>query len=108
VAALRREYVEPFEHEPLETLESLAQRRECGAPLPLLPLDFALQHLPAAHLSAEDSERCRRGQRVATTTTGTRVRIYDAQQRFMGLGEADAGGGLQPRRLFNLDTAERI
>jgi tRNA pseudouridine55 synthase len=104
VAALRRVAVEPFEHEPMQTLESLAQLRAAGAPMPLLPLDFALQHLPAAHLGADDSERCRRGQRVAATVSGARVRIYDAQGRFMGLGEADADGGLQPRRLFNLDT----
>lgn len=107
VAALRRVAVEPFEHEPMQTLESLAQLRAAGAPMPLLPLDFALQHLPAAHLSADDSERCRRGQRVAATVSGARVRIYDAQGRFMGLGEADADGGLQPRRLFNLDTPGR-
>jgi tRNA pseudouridine55 synthase len=104
VAALRRVAVEPFEHEPMQTLESLAQLRAAGAPLPLLPLDFALQHLPAVHLSAADSERCRRGQRVAASASGARVRIYDAQGRFLGLGESDADGGLQPRRLFNLDT----
>lgn len=105
VAALRRVAVEPFEREPMHTLESLAQLRAAGAPLPLLPLDFALQHLPAVHLGADDSERCRRGQRVASAVSGARVRIYDARGRFMGLGEADAEGGLQPRRLFNLDTA---
>lgn len=106
VAALRRVAVEPFEHEPMQTLEWLTQQRAAGAPLPLLPLDCALQHLPAQHLNAHDSERCRRGQRVGATTSGTRVRIYDAQGRFMGLGEADASGGLQPRRLFNLDAPE--
>jgi len=106
VAALRRVAVEPFEHEPMQTLEWLTQQRAAGAFLPLLPLDWALQHLPAQHLDAHDSERCRRGQRVGATTSGTRVRIYDAQGRFMGLGEADASGGLQPRRLFNLDAPE--
>ncbi len=106
VAALRRVAVEPFEHEPMQTLESLEQQKAAGAPLPLLPLDFALQHLPAQHLNVHDTERCRRGQRVGATTSGTRVRIYDAQGRFMGLGEADTSGGLQPRRLFNLDTPE--
>ena len=105
VAALRRIAVEPFEHEPMQTLESLAELRATGGPMQLLPLDFALQHLPAVHLSADDSERCRRGQRVAASASGGRVRIYDAQGRFMGLGEADTSGGLQPRRLFNLDTS---
>ena len=105
VTALRRVAVEPFGGEPMVTLEALAQLRESGSPVPLLPLDFALQHLPAAHLNAADSERCRRGQRVAATVTGARVRIYDAQGRFIGLGESDADSGLQPRRLFNPDTA---
>ena len=106
VAALRRVAVEPFGGQPMQTLESLAQLRAAGAALPLLPLDFALQHLPAVHLNAADTERCRRGQRIAATASGQRVRIYDAQGRFMGLGEAEAQGGLQPRRLFNLDTAD--
>jgi tRNA pseudouridine55 synthase len=108
VAALRRVAVEPFEHEPMHTLESLAQLHAAGAALPLLSLDFALQHLPAVHLNAADTERCRRGQRIAATASGARVRIYDAQARFMGLGEADAAGGLQPRRLFNLDAADPV
>lgn len=106
VAALRRVAVEPFEHEPMQTLESLVRLRAAGEVVPLLPLDFALQHLPAVHLNAHDSERCRRGQRIAATASGERVRIYDETARFMGLGQADASGGLQPRRLFNLDTAD--
>jgi tRNA pseudouridine55 synthase len=105
VAALRRITVEPFGGEPMQTLESLAQLRAEEAPVPLLALDFALQHLPAVHLNSADTERCQRGQRIAASVSGARVRIYDALGRFMGLGEADAGGGLQPRRLFNLDTA---
>ena len=105
VAALRRVAVEPFEHEPMQTLESLEQQKAAGAPLPLLPWT-RVAHLPAQHLNVHDTERCRRGQRVGATTSGTRVRIYDAQGRFMGLGEADTSGGLQPRRLFNLDTPE--
>jgi tRNA pseudouridine55 synthase len=106
VAALRRVAVEPFENEPMHTLESLAQLRAAGTPLPLLALDFALQHLPAVHLGELDSERCRQGQRVAASAAGPRVRIYDSQGHFMGLGEADLSGGLQPRRLFNLDAPE--
>jgi tRNA pseudouridine55 synthase len=108
VAVLRRVAVEPFEHEPMHTLESLTQAHAAGAPLPLLAPDSALQHLPAVHLNQTDSERCRQGQRVASTARGARVRIYDAHGRFMGLGEADTGGGLQPRRLFNLGTADPV
>jgi hypothetical protein len=42
------------------------------------------------------------GQRVAggQGVAGARVRLYGADGAFLGLGEADGTGGLQPRRLI--------
>lgn len=103
VAALRRLWVEPFAAEPMHTLESLDARHETGEPLPLLPLDWPLQHLPALHLSAGEAQRFRQGQKIASELTAAvaRLRIYDAAGRFVGLGETDPTGTLQPRRLFS-------
>ncbi len=105
VAALRRLWVEPFADEPMHTLESLHARAEAGETLPLLPLDWPLQHLPALHLSVEDAQRFARGQKIPSGLTAAlgRVRIYEAA-RFVGLGETDATGTLQPRRLFHEES----
>jgi tRNA pseudouridine55 synthase len=101
VAALRRMYVEPFTDEPMHTLEALRARREAGEPIALLPIDWALRQLPALHLAEGEAARVCQGQRIVTALqqAAPRVRIYDAQERFLGLGEVDAGGVLQPRRL---------
>lgn len=101
VAALRRLYVEPFATEPMHTLEALRARREAGEPIALLPIDWALRQLPALHLGDGEAARVCQGQRIVTALqqAAPRVRIYDARERFLGLGEVDAGGMLQPRRL---------
>ena len=82
----------------LESLEALAPHAERA----LLPIDSALAHLPAFRLSNADTQRVLRGQRVASETceAAPRVRLYGADGGFLGLGEADATGGLQPRRLI--------
>jgi tRNA pseudouridine55 synthase len=102
VASLRRLYVEPFAGQTMHTLESLEGLAQgAGAP-PLLPIDAALAHLPAFRLSNADTQRVLRGQRVPSEAceAAPRVRLYAADGGFLGLGEADASGGLQPRRLI--------
>jgi tRNA pseudouridine55 synthase len=106
VSALRRLYVEPFAGQPMHTLESLARARAAGDAALVLPSDFPLAHLPAVHLSAPAAERVRHGQSIVVPGAGppaapARVRLYDAGGTFMGLGERDAQGAVQPRRLLN-------
>jgi tRNA pseudouridine55 synthase len=100
--ALRRVYVEPFEGKPMETLESVAQARESGGWPGILPADWPLQHLPAVSLKLVDTVRLLHGQAVAAGTTGAapRIRLYDETGRFLGIGESDGRGLIQPRRLF--------
>ena len=102
LAALRREYVEPFEHEPMVSLEAVL-----AGPLPeLLPADRALPHLAAVHLSVRDSIAITRGQRLAAAGSavsgnpGSLVRLYDAAGRFFGLGQLEPDGGLRAKRLY--------
>src|SRR5215469_5406670 len=47
VSMMRREYVEPFERNPMQTLESLTETRARGEWPALLPADAPLEHLPA-------------------------------------------------------------
>jgi tRNA pseudouridine55 synthase len=101
VSRLRRAYVEPFEREPMHTLDSLAEGRAAGREPPLLPVDFGIGHLAALHLDAPRTQRLQQGQAVAADGEPSgRVRLYDAAGRFLGLGEADGRGQVRPRRLF--------
>jgi tRNA pseudouridine55 synthase len=102
VTALRRLYVEPFEREPMQTLETLAAERARGEWPALLPPDLALASLPAVHLSADETRRVRQGQRVSAPGSSAcgRVRLYGEAGRFVGIGVADGQGSVQPRRLL--------
>jgi tRNA pseudouridine55 synthase len=101
---LRREYVEPFENEPLVTLAALE-----SLPLaawPLLPADRAVSHLPALCLEATESRALRCGQGIALpqgaqgTPEPARWRLYDGEGRFLGLGRSLLGQ-LRVQRLFS-------
>lgn len=102
VTALRRLWVEPFEGEPMQTLESVKSARESGGWPSWLPADWPLRHLPAVHLGPADARRILHGQavQVAGAAAAPRVRLYEAEG-FLGLGECDAQGNVQPRRVFN-------
>ena len=102
VTALRRLYVEPFDGEPMQTLEALHETRARGAWPPLLPIDWPLGHLPMLRLGRAEAERFVRGQKVLAAASGAtaRTRVYDAEGMFLGLGETDSAGVLQPRRVM--------
>jgi tRNA pseudouridine55 synthase len=102
VAELRRLSVEPFESRAMQTLDEVTARAERGEPPVLIEPDLAIPHLPAVHLTAAAAARVMHGQAAAVPaeTAPGRVRLYDAQGRFFGIGEADGFGQAQPRRLF--------
>jgi tRNA pseudouridine55 synthase len=103
VSALRRSWVEPFEAERMQTLETVALACEQGR-LELLPADRPLEHLPAVALEAWQADRIGHGQEVALVRSPPpgRVRLYDPGKRFLGLGESDGRGMIRPRRLFTV------
>jgi tRNA pseudouridine55 synthase len=101
VASLRRLYVEPFEGEAMETLESIEQAVADGGKPRILAADAPLVHLAAVELDEEGTRRLLHGQTVAgVAAAGARLRIYGPGGRFLGLGESDGTGGVHPRRLF--------
>jgi tRNA pseudouridine55 synthase len=108
VSLLRRLHVEPFESEPMVTLDAVSAFAEAGQAAPLLSADSGVPHLPEVRLSAAATARVRHGQAagVAAETAPGRVRLYDGEGRFFGLGEADGFGSVQPRRLFVEPEAE--
>jgi tRNA pseudouridine55 synthase len=111
VAALRRTGVGPFTESdmiPLERLESLCHRAAAGE-LSLaqvfLPVETALDDIPALAISKADAARLQRGQAVlmrgrdAPVFRGT---IYvTASGRLIALAEVDRGE-IVPKRVFNL------
>ncbi len=102
VAALRRLYVEPFEHEPMQTLEQVfhAVTPEGVQALGILPADRPLAHLAAVSLDVAATSRILHGQTVDGGVLAGAVRLYDAAGEFLGIGEADGQGAVRPRRLF--------
>ena len=98
VTALRRDFVAPFRGEPMHTLAEL--QGASGLP-PLLGADRALAHLPQVRLTPAQERALGFGQ--ATDLGGCMegpVRLYGANGRFMGLGQAGDDGRLRPLRLF--------
>ncbi|MEJ0039801.1 MAG: tRNA pseudouridine(55) synthase TruB [Gammaproteobacteria bacterium] len=102
VCLLRRLHVEPFEDEPMVTLEDVTSAAEAGRLPTLLSADRGVPQLPQVRLSAAAVQRVTHGQAagVPAETAPGRVRLYDESGCFFGLGEADGFGTVQPRRLF--------
>jgi tRNA pseudouridine55 synthase len=102
VIRLRRLYVEPFASESMQTLEAIESERAAGRMPPLIGADAALPALPPVALDAAAAARLSLGQTVAAPLADVvgRVRLYDDQGRFLGLGEADGHGAIRPKRLF--------
>lgn len=102
VSALRRLGVEPFDGEPMHGLDALEERSREGRLPALLAPDAALRGLPAVHLDEPEAVRLQQGQAVRrpAAACARRVRLYDADGRFLGLGEVLPEGRVQPRRLL--------
>ena len=98
LTALRRDFVEPFRAQPMQTL---AQLEASGAAPRLLAADTAVPHLSALHLDEAHSRAIGYGQTIQVPPDGAGiVRLYDHCGRFLGLGERAASGAVRPRRLF--------
>lgn len=102
---LRRTWVEPFRALPMVSLEAaLADAKHARG---LLAPDVALQGLPEAQLVEAQVAAVRHGQAVQcgsdpVPAVGARVRLYGPGRVFLGLGEAQSDGWLQPRRLLQV------
>jgi tRNA pseudouridine55 synthase len=106
VSLLRRLYVEPFESEPMVTLEAVSAFAEAGQRPPMLEADRGVPHLAEVRLTATATARVVHGQPAAAPPeiAPGRVRLYDAAGQFFGIGETDGFGSVQPRRLFVMPT----
>lgn len=105
VTALRRLTVEPFAESQMvsfDVLEAAASQGLESLDRLLLAADAALVDWPAIRVSEADGDALRQGRRVALTPPESEgsVRIYDAKGRFVGIGDVDGTGAVQPARIF--------
>ncbi|MEW5837558.1 MAG: tRNA pseudouridine(55) synthase TruB [Pseudomonadota bacterium] len=105
VITLRRTGVEPFFDAPMYTLASLQALAEQGQETldrVILPADSALPDYPALKLDADSAYYIRHGNPVFVPHAPTSgwVKIYGADDLFLGMGEVLDDGRVAPRRLF--------
>lgn len=113
VLDLRRLQVGSFEEAGMVTFAELEdafwkdaemdiQQRQALIDTRLLPLDHALSHWPAVSLDADSAYYLQRGQAVQVPQAPTSgfVRIYDARENFLGVGEVQEDGRIGPRRMM--------
>jgi len=99
LTALERTAVGPFKLRqaiPLEALESLLPAERRGR---LLPPEVLLGKRPRLVLRAEPAAKFRQGRAVAVGSPRGSVGVFREDGRFLGIGDVDASGVLQPKRL---------
>ncbi|MFB6261662.1 MAG: tRNA pseudouridine(55) synthase TruB [Thiohalorhabdaceae bacterium] len=104
LAELRRTASGPFRIEDSVTLEAmeaagLEERRSM-----MLPVDQALTEFPAVELGETAAYYLLQGQPVMVPKApdAAFLRLYDADDRFLGVGTTLADGRVAPKRLFHL------
>ncbi len=106
VIYLRRLKVGPFDGKmySLATLEEIKRDYGLvGLDELLLPVDHAVARLPMLTLAPATALQLRQGQAVFIPKAPTEgmIRLYDEDERFLGLGEMGDDGKIVSRRLFN-------
>jgi tRNA pseudouridine55 synthase len=108
LAALVRTRLGPFVLADAVPWAMLCDGDAAGLAARVLPADRAVQHLPAARLDAAGARRLQAGQRLLPAELPAAVRpwppgpcrLYDRDDRFLGVGELGPAG-LRPLRLFH-------
>jgi tRNA pseudouridine55 synthase len=109
-ARLHRETVGPFraaDMVDLASVEALAEQDRDALRASLLPADVALEGLPAVEVGVDEALKFCGGQALTGVESGAGglVRVYAADNGFLGVGELSLTGELAPRRVFK--TSEK-
>jgi len=114
VSTLRRLSTGPFTEEQMVTMENVGRQVERGDEALdglLMPVDSALDHLPAVELSEDATYYLCLGQAVLVPSASREkpgeglVRIYDQNRGFIGIGTIMDDGRLVPKRLLKTDNS---
>lgn len=106
VTKLHRTKVGVFDEQQMVPMTTIDEVREQGLEALdelLLPMDVALVDLPDVRLGDDSSHYVRMGQAVLVPSAPESgcVRLYDASDRFFGIGEINDDGCVAPKRLMN-------
>lgn len=111
VTMLRRTQAAGYDLQQAYQLTDLRQTAESGwdqLDACLLPAHEALPEWPQVHLTDFDSQRILLGQSIEDTkSVPAKVLLFNAEKRFIGIGERNAEGVVAPKRLFVLNPDER-
>nr|VFJ59729.1 MAG: tRNA pseudouridine synthase B [Candidatus Kentron sp. DK] len=104
---LRRIASGPFDEAGMVTLDrlrALSEESLDALDALLLSTDTVLADRPAVKLSEDMAYYITKGQPVLVprAPTNGQIRLYDAQEQFLGVGEVLDDGRIAPRRLFNV------
>ena len=103
LTALRRTTIDAFDLSQaytLDTLENMSIRERDSR---LLTVDTLLRDLAAVTLEAPAAAALRQGSSVAGVSKaveGEKIRLYDEEKNFLGLGEVTAGGDIAPKKIL--------
>ena len=106
LTALRRSTVKNFDLSQSYTLDKLEAMPLSQRDICLHPADTLLRNFPAVMLGSAAVLSLLQGQIVAGPSSinglmeGEKVRLYDQEENFLGLGEVTAQGGIAPKRLM--------
>jgi tRNA pseudouridine55 synthase len=101
LVALRRTAVGRFGPDCAYSIDRLEAMSAAQRDARLLPLDALLQDLPEAHLEPAQQARFLRGQAVHWGGPArARVRVYGSGRVLLGVGEANVGGIISPKRVI--------
>ena len=112
-ANLHRETVGNFKAEQMLDMQS-AEEWALHSPETLLqhllPPDTALAGWPKVDLESTQVARFSGGQAVSTRQEHAigRIRVYDQEGRFIGVGDCSEDGTLSPKRIFNVGTPATV
>lgn len=106
LTALRRSAVSDFDLSQAHTLDELDAMLPSQRDICLHPVDSLSHDLPAAVLDSAAVLSLLQGRVVAAPpfthdlAEGTKIRLYDREEHFLGLGEITAQGEIAPKRLM--------
>jgi tRNA pseudouridine55 synthase len=105
VSALRRTGVGPYGADgmlTMEALEAYAQQGMAALDALLLPMESALGHWPEVRLTDDAVYYMKQGQAIMVPQAPTDgwVRLYTKAGGFLGVGQIDDDGKVQPKRLL--------
>lgn len=103
VSALHRTYTAGFQQHKMVSIAELETMNEADLSQCLLPMQTAIEHLPALALQEDEVQFLRQGKWITPQSIPPQsdvFRLLDEQANFIGLGEIGENGVLKVRRLL--------